>query len=156
MSASGLPEAAPSTAIKDPGGLPPVEEATKTPPKPPKPPAKVSHSITERRYRENLNSKIFQLDKTLSSTRHVKEDAQKPDGQDKQSVEAPAKARKADVLNAAMRYIKQAEHDGDARNNEIEFLRLRVAALEKLVNCGSCVLLEEFFAQQMTNPSNHF
>lgn len=104
-----------------------------------RPLAKTSHSIVERRYRENLNTKITQLDETLSGIRH-------PDGQpgDSKIDEHPNKTSKAEVLTEAMRYVKQAELESEARIKEIEFLRLRVAALEKLVNCGDCNLLKQF------------
>ncbi|CAD6594401.1 MAG: hypothetical protein ASARMPRED_009362 [Alectoria sarmentosa] len=151
MSAAGTPETSPSTSIIDP--CIPVEQVRMIEPRE-KAAAKISHSITERRYRENLNSKITQLDQTLSSTRNPKDQAQNFDGQDERYVETPVKARKADVLNAAMRYVKQAEHDGEARTKEIEFLRLRVAALEKLVNCGDCALLKQFAGQQMNHPTD--
>ena len=59
------------------------------------------------------------------------------------------KARKADILNEAMRYVKQAEHDSEAKNKKIDFLRLRLAALEKLVNYGDCALLKQFAGQQV-------
>lgn len=147
MSTSGMPEASPP--IHTTNGLP-VEkvEGVKSPPNA-KSPSKISHSITERRYRENLNSKIVQLDRTLSSTRSLKGQAQNPEAEDGHYLESPVKARKADVLNEAMRYIKQAEHDSEARDKEIDFLRLRLAALEKLVNCGDCVLLKKFADRQV-------
>ena len=144
MSTSGMPEAYPPTPIID--GLPiEIVEGVKIA----KSPSKISHSITERRYRENLNSKIVQLDQTLSSTRSLKGKAQNPEAEDEHYLESPVKARKADVLSEAMRYIKQAEHDSEARDKEIDFLRLRLAALEKLVNCADCVLLKQFADRQM-------
>ena len=90
----------------------------------------------------------MQLDQTLSSTRSFKGQAQNPEAEDELCLESPVKARKADVLNEAMRYVKQAEHDGEARDKEIDFLRLRLAALEKLVNCRDCVLLKQFTDRQ--------
>ena len=86
----------------------------------------------------------------MSSARVLKIQAQKSESQDgKQDVETPVKARKADILNEAMRYVTQAEHDSEAKNKEIDFLRLRLAALEKLVNCGDCALLKQFAGQQV-------
>lgn len=153
MSASGTPGTSSLTPVTDPGL--PVEEVGIIEPKA-KTPAKISHSITERRYRENLNAKIVQLDQTLSLTRNPKDRAQRSEGQDKQQVETPVKPRKADVLNEAMRYVKQAEHDSEARTKEIEFLRLRVAALEKLVNCGDCALLKQYAAAQQMSSTTEF
>lgn len=87
----------------------------------------------------------------MSSARILKAQSQKTETQDEQQdVEpTPVKARKADILNEAMRYIKQAERDSEAKNKEIDFLRLRFAALEKLVNCADCALLKRFSGQQM-------
>jgi len=107
-----------------------------------------AHSIIERRYRDSLNSRITQLDQTLASTRQ----ANKKDGNPvttEETAEVPGKTRKADVLNEAMRYVKQAELEKEARANEIDFLRLRVAALEKLVMCGDCALLKQFSEQNI-------
>ena len=83
--------------------------------------------------------------------RILKAQSLKTESQDEQQdVETtPVKARKADVLMEAMRYITQAERDTEAKNKEIDFLRLRLAALEKLVNCGDCALLKPFAGQQM-------
>lgn len=105
--------------------------------------AKSSHSIIERRYRENLNQKITQLDETLSNIRRPKDSGKS------KIEEHPNKTRKAEVLNDAMRFIKQAELESGARNKEIDFLRLRVAALEKLVNCGDCALLKQYSDPQL-------
>lgn len=154
MSAFGTPEASHSTPFAEPDLL--IEEVSIKEPKA-KHSAKISHSITERRYRGNLNSKFLQLDQTLSSTRGTKDQAQKSEGQDEQLVETPVKARKsrkADVLNEAIRYVKQADRESEARIKEIELLRLRVAALEKLVNCGDCVLLKQFAGQQINRQTD--
>ena len=108
--------------------------------------AKSSHSIIERKYRDNINTKITQLDQTLSDIRHPDQQSSKSD-----TNEHPHKTSKAEVLNGAMRYIKQAELDREARVNEIDFLRLRVAGLEKLVNCVDCALLKQMADQQISN-----
>ncbi len=114
---------------------------------------KASHSVIERRYRENLNTRITQLDETLYSTRHPN-----PQGPtlevNEVSAKAPGKSRKADVLNEAMRYVQHAELESKARMKEIEFLRQRVAALEKLVNCGDCALLKQFSGHQIHRPTD--
>ena len=106
-----------------------------------KPSAKVSHSVVERRYRENLKAKIMQLDQALNSTRHAGEELS----------EVPSKARKADVINEAIRYVKRSKIEGGAQTKEIAFLRLRVAALEKLIHCGDCVLLKQFASQRIND-----
>lgn len=107
-----------------------------------RPLAKSSHSIIERKYRENINTKITQLDQTLFDIRCPAGES----GKSKNS-ELPNKVSKAEVLNAAMRYVKQAELESEARIKEIDFLRLRVAALEKLANCAKCALLKPISGQ---------
>lgn len=110
--------------------------------------AKSSHSIIERKYRNNINTRITELDQTLSDTRHPKGQPGKPEAD-----EHPHKTSKAEVLNGAVRHIKQAELESEARIKEIDFLRLRVAALEKLVNCADCALLKQMSGQQISNAA---
>lgn len=109
-----------------------------------------AHSVIERRYRDSLNSRITQLDQTLVSTRQSLNKDGSPVSNE-ESAETPGKTRKADVLNDAMRYVKQAELEKEARGREIDFLRLRVTALEKLVMCGDCALLKQFSKQNIGN-----
>ncbi len=108
--------------------------------------AKSAHSIVERKYRDNINTKITQLEQTLSDIRHPDRQSSNPDEN-----EHPHKTSKAEVLNGAMRYVKQAELDSEARIKEIDFLRLRVAGLEKLVNCVDCALLKQMSDQQISS-----
>lgn len=115
---------------------------------------KSSHSATERKYRDNLNSKITELDHTLTLAR---QDSKRNGSvlDEKPSDAALGKTRKADVLNEAMRYVKHGEVESKARVDEIEFLRGRVAALEKLVGCGDCSLLKHFAESQISFPTHY-
>ena len=137
-SASGLHEDVVPAMDRD-AGPKDVEKEIKA-----KPSAKVSHSVVERKYRENLNTKITQLDQALTLIRQAGDE----------TCEVPCKARKADVINDALRYVKQANLDSEARVKEIDFLRLRVAALEKLVHCGDCALLKQFAGQQIDQSTD--
>ncbi len=56
--------------------------------------------MIERKYRENLKSKIIERDRTLTSTRHAKAEI------DADGKVTPSKKRKAEVLHEAMRYVK--------------------------------------------------
>lgn len=116
----------------------------------PKPSTRTSHSIIERKYRESLNSSITELDRTLASTRQPKIDDE--------AGEAPAlgKSRKADVLHQAVCFVKQAKLESEARIKEIDFLRLRVVALEKLVGCGDCALLKQFAGTNLTQRPTEY
>lgn len=94
---------------------------------------KSPHSVVERRYRENLNSRMTQLDLMLTAIHDRSRKAGDLDVGPRHT-EIPGKTRKADVLSDAIRYVKQADLEGTTKSKEIEFLRLRVAALEKLVH----------------------
>ena len=98
-----------------------------------KPLGKNSHSIVERRYRENLNTRMIQLDLMLTAIHDRSRKAGDLDVGPRHT-ENPGKTRKADVLSDAIRYVKQADIEGATKTKEIDFLRLRVAALEKLVH----------------------
>lgn len=95
--------------------------------------AKASHSLVERKYRQNLNSKMDLLGQTIALSQHFRN---KTDTDDKPS---PSKLPKAEVLNRAMRYVQRAEIESEACMREIEFLRAKVAAYEKLVHCYNWV-----------------
>jgi Helix-loop-helix DNA-binding domain len=93
---------------------------------------KAAHSIVERRYRENLNSKITQLQLALSLARYP---VTEPKGHsvDKKSADPPDKLRKAEVLVEAIQYVQRAEREKMVQADETAFLRLRVTAFEKLI-----------------------
>ena len=120
-----------------------------------KPLVKGSHSLVERRYRENINTRMTQLDQILTAIH----DRSRKDGDldiGPRHTELSGKPRKADVLNDAIRYVKQAEVDGATKTKEIDFLRLRIAALEKLVHCSDCALLRQLAGQQIGGDSTTF
>ena len=110
----------------------------------PKASTRTSHSIIERKYRESLNSRIMLLDQTLASTQEPKIDDEAGE------TTAPGKSRKADILHKAVCFVNRAKLEREAQIKEIDFLRLRVAALEKLVGCGDCSLLRQFAGTKIT------
>ena len=120
-----------------------------------KPLVKGSHSVVERRYRENLNTRMTQLDQILTA---IHDRSRKPGDLDigPRHAEMSGKPRKADVLNDAIRYVKQAEIEGATKTKEIDFLRLRIAALEKLVHCSECALVRQLAGQQIGGDSTNF
>lgn len=101
-----------------------------------KPSSKIAHSVIERRYRNNLNAKITQLDQILISTREHESLSS-----DEKPIEIASRTRKADVLADAIKYVKQTMLESKANTQEILSLKSRLAALDKLVNCGDCALL---------------
>jgi len=111
--------------------------------------AKSSHSLVERKYRENLNSRISDLHRTLLATEGGGSD---PDGTSPTGTsptELSPKVKKGDVLSDAMKYVKQAEVQKRNMSDEIQFLRSRVRMLEKLVKCEDCSLLNQLVNLQM-------
>jgi len=105
--------------------------------------SKTAHSVIERRYRDNLNAKITQLGQILISTREY--ESLSPD---EKPIEVASKTRKADVLTDAIKYVKQTKLESKANTEEISFLKLRVAALDKVVNCADCALRKQHACHQ--------
>lgn len=95
--------------------------------------AKASHSLVERKYRHNLNTKMDLLGETIALTRLFKVDT---DNNDKASL---GKLPKAEVLNRAMRYVQRAELEIAMRMKEVEVLRAKVVAYEKHLHCRDWV-----------------
>jgi hypothetical protein len=128
--------------------------------------AKQAHSLVEKKYRENLNTKLSTLYTTLQNAQYgprrftdpennssdvdfVDDDAYDGGGgpqsqtqNSKRDAGLPAKFRKSEVLDDAMAYVNQTEVE--MRHMEAELARLgeRVRSLEKLVKCEDCSLLK--------------
>ncbi|MCJ1435326.1 hypothetical protein MMC27_004698 [Xylographa pallens] len=101
---------------------------------------KASHCQVERKYRENLNTKFETLRRAIPSMQSPG-DNPSSEGPDLEDLGGSSKPRKADVLSNATDYVKQMEEKNRAMVNEIEFLRSRVQAIEKLIKCEDCWLL---------------
>ena len=101
---------------------------------------KASHCQVERKYRENLNTKFETLRRAIPSMQSPS-DNPSLDGPDLEDLAGSSKPRKADVLSNATDYVKQMEEKNRGMVNEIEFLRSRVQAIEKLIKCEDCWLL---------------
>ena len=116
-------------------------------------PGKTSHSLVERKYRENLNAKLAQLHQALLNSDFAGSTLERPvDGE--YSTMRPA--RKNDVLTNTITYIQQAEIDKRHMNAEILHLRARVAALEKLIKCEDCDLLQQLRVMQLQVPGPNY
>ncbi|MCJ1390247.1 hypothetical protein MMC18_003105 [Xylographa bjoerkii] len=102
--------------------------------------AKASHCQVERKYRENLNTKFETLRRAIPSMQSPG-DHPSTEGPDLEDLGGSSKPRKADVLSNATDYVKQMEEKNRAMSNEIDFLRSRVQAIEKLIKCEDCWLL---------------
>ena len=154
-SCSGVPERVSSPDEDDPDLK--VDAVVKAPlaKSTSKPLVKGSHSVVERRYRENLNTRMTQLDQILTAIHDRSRTAGDLDIGPRYT-EISGKTRKADVLNDAIRYVKQAEVDAATKTKEIDFLRLRIAALEKLVHCSDCGLLKQLAGQKIGGDTTKF
>ena len=104
--------------------------------------ARTSHCQVERKYRENLNTKFEILRRTIPSMQPSVRSKQLCDGGDVEDLDHVVKHRKADILSNATDYVKQLEERNSKMGSEIEFLRSRVKAIEKLINCEDCYLLK--------------
>lgn len=151
----------------------PVNRATTAPERPgltkldKKQRAKQAHSLVEKKYRENLNTKLSLLYTTLQNAqygprRYADADSDvdlddefdaNPDGlplpKKCNNSGPPPKFRKSEVLDDAMAYVNQTEVE--MRHMEHELLRMneRVKALEKLVKCEDCSLLKRMVHMQV-------
>jgi hypothetical protein len=117
--------------------------------------AKQAHSIVERRYRDNLNGKIMQLQRTLSSIASNPKRLDAPvsiaeeETQEQQPTSGTTRVRKSDVMTDAVNYVHQSEVSMRHMTNEINRLTERVRTLEKLVRCEDCVLLKEMVRRSL-------
>jgi hypothetical protein len=106
--------------------------------------SKQAHSLVERKYRENINSKIAQLNRELQRAHAASEGGGAKSNHDKNtSQELSNQARKGGVLADAISYINQTEVEMRHMADEIKFLKKRVADLEKLVKCEDCSILKQ-------------
>jgi hypothetical protein len=112
--------------------------------------SKTAHSIIERKYRENLNAKIAQLQETLTTTDYFAQD----DSRLSNEALAPTavKPRKGDVLTRTIDYIQHAEIDKRHMSEEIKLLRSQLSALKGPSKCDNCSLVNQLRALQLQVP----
>jgi hypothetical protein len=112
--------------------------------------SKTAHSITERKYRENLNLKITQLQQTLLVTDYFsQEDSRLSDQAPAPNV---AKLRKGDILASTIDYVQQAEIDKRHMREEIKLLRTQIAAMERLNRCEDYSVMTQLRRLQLQEP----
>lgn len=100
--------------------------------------AKEPHSVTERRYRDNLNDKFSLLRSKLPSMAVAEDEVAHHDNST-----TVAKATKADILTHATTYVLQTSRQMQGMAEEIRYMRKRMEALEKLASCEDCWLLSQ-------------
>ena len=114
--------------------------------------AKTSHCQVERKYRENLNTNFETLRRTIPSMQPASTGYSPRNAGDVEDCGKTVKPRKADILSSATDYVKQLEDKNDKMGCEIDFLRSRVKAIEKLINCKDCYLLKGIQKMRVDPP----
>jgi hypothetical protein len=104
----------------------------------PKSRRRLPHNQVERKYRESLNTQLDSLKRVVPSLQNQRG----CDGADIEDLPTPSKPSKAVVLASATAYIKQMEKDKKSLADENQLLRTRVKALQALVKCDDCSLMQ--------------
>ena len=100
---------------------------------------RLPHNQVERKYRESLNTQLDSLRRVVPS---LQQSARVFDGADIEDLPTPSKPSKAVILASATAHIKQQEKDKKALSDENALLRARVKALQALVKCDDCSLMQ--------------
>jgi len=108
---------------------------------------KRGHNAIEKRYRTNLNEKINclrdgvpALCRRSSSESKSGDEGEDSDGEGLDSKTGQQKYGKAAVLTRALEYIQHLESTTQRLGNEVDVLKTRVGAFEKLAMSGSFIL----------------
>ncbi|KAF2277873.1 uncharacterized protein EI97DRAFT_276733 [Westerdykella ornata] len=107
----------------------------------PKPRRRLPHNQVERKYRESLNTQLESLRRVVPALQQPPRPAC-PDGADIEDLPAPSKPSKAVILASATAHIKQLEKENKTVQEENQLLRARIKALQALVKCEDCSLMQ--------------
>lgn len=105
----------------------------------PKSRRRLPHNQVERKYRESLNTQLESLRRVVPS---LQQNQASCDGADIEDLPTPSKPSKAVILASATAYIKQQEKDKKSLADENHLLRARIKALQALVKCDDCSLMQ--------------
>jgi hypothetical protein len=105
----------------------------------PKSRRRLPHNQVERKYRESLNTQLESLRRVVPSLQ-LNQGA--CDGADIEDLPAPSKPSKAVILASATAHIKQQEKEKKSLADENTMLRTRIKALQALVKCDDCSLMQ--------------
>lgn len=104
------------------------------------------HNQVERKYRESLNSQLEALRKVIPSLSRSTQSglAECQNGADIEDLPATtnSKPSKAVILASATAHIKQVEKERKRLEDENELLKRRVKALQGLLKCEDCSLMQ--------------
>lgn len=104
-----------------------------------KPRRRLPHNQVERKYRESLNTQLESLRRVVPSLQQGQRGC---DGADIEDLPAPSKPSKAVILASATAHIKNIEKDKKALQDENQLLKARIKALQALVKCEDCSLMQ--------------
>lgn len=105
----------------------------------PKSRRRLPHNQVERKYRESLNTQLESLRRVVPA---LQQNQRACDGADIEDLPTPSKPSKAVILASATAYIKQQEKDKKNLQDENQMLRTRLKALQALVKCEDCSLMQ--------------
>jgi hypothetical protein len=109
---------------------------------------RLPHNQVERKYRESLNTQLESLRRVVPS---LQQNARGYDGADIEDLPTPSKPSKAVILASATAHIKQQEKDKKSLADENALLRARVKALQALVKCDDCSLMQYVMDMKINN-----
>jgi hypothetical protein len=100
---------------------------------------RIPHNEVERKYRDSVNNQMDCLRRVIPDLRPSPKIC---DGTDIEDLPAPSKPSKAVILASATAYIKKMEKEKKDLKAELELCELRVKALQALVKCDDCSLMQ--------------
>lgn len=114
----------------------------------PKSRRRLPHNQVERKYRESLNTQLESLRRVVPV---LQQNQRSSDGADIEDLPTPSKPSKAVILASATAYIKQMEKDKKNLADENQLLRTRMKALQALVKCEDCSLMQYVMDLKINN-----
>ncbi|KAF2139891.1 uncharacterized protein K452DRAFT_327828 [Aplosporella prunicola CBS 121167] len=115
-----------------------------------KPRRRLPHNQVERKYRESLNTQLDSLRRVVPA---LQQGGRGCDSADIEDLPTPSKPSKAVILASATAYIKQMEKDKKQLADENQLLRTRIKALQALVKCEDCSLMQYVMDLKIHNPT---
>ncbi|KAF2182562.1 hypothetical protein K469DRAFT_669562 [Zopfia rhizophila CBS 207.26] len=116
----------------------------------PKSRRRLPHNQVERKYRESLNTQLDSLRRVVPA---LQQNQRSCDGADIEDLPTPSKPSKAVILASATAYIKQMEKDKKNLQEENQLLMKRVKALQALVKCEDCSLMQYVMDLKINQPT---
>lgn len=115
----------------------------------PKSRRRLPHNQVERKYRESLNTQLESLRRVVPS---LQQNQRACDSADIEDLPTPSKPSKAVILASATAYIKQMEKDKKGLQDENQLLKTRIKALQALVKCEDCSLMQYVMELKINQP----